>query len=154
LNIPAEFMFNYMAYSEYLLLGRERFLAQGANCPEPNDPAEQCGQAGEGVRCRAGRCSFWITWQGNMLPCGMFPTETNLNVFRDAFPVAWEQVKKDTAAIRLPGQCAACSAKDSCHTCAAMVITESGSFQKLPQYRCDMIRAYKAQWDRVKEEIL
>ena len=145
-----------MAYADYLTLGPERFLAGGENDPVPvsDHPEDPCVGQGDGVRCRAGKCSFWITWQGNILPCGMFPTETNLNVFRDAFPVAWEQVKKDTAAIRLPGQCAACSAKDSCHTCAAMVITESGSFQKLPQYRCDMIRAYKAQWDRVKEEML
>ena len=36
-----------------------------------------------------------------MLPCGMFPNEKDLNVFRDPFGDVWEQVKKDTAAIRL-----------------------------------------------------
>ena len=143
----------YMAYAELLQLGKERFLARGANCPIPNDPEDPCGQ-GDGVRCRAGRCSFWITWQGNMLPCGMFSAGESPNVFAQSFENAWEQVKKNTEAIRLPAQCAQCSAKDDCHACAAMVMTESGSFHEVPRYRCQMIHAYKAQWDRVKEEML
>ena len=144
----------YMAYADYLQLGKERFLAQGANCPIPQEPEEQCGQSGDGVRCRAGKCSFWITWQGTMLPCGMFPTEGYPNVFEIPFQKAWEQVKGSTEAIRLPARCAECNVKDTCRACAAMVITESGCFHKVPEYRCDMIHAYKAQWDRVKEEIL
>lgn len=144
----------YMAYADYLMLGKERFLAQEAQCPVPSDPEDSCGQSGDGVRCRAGKCSFWITWQGTMLPCGMFPAEGSPNVFAIPFEHGWEQIKESTQAIRLPAQCADCSAKDSCRTCAAMVITESGSFQKVPQYRCDMMRAYKTQWNRVKEEML
>ncbi|MBO5867513.1 MAG: radical SAM protein, partial [Oscillospiraceae bacterium] len=73
----------YMAYSDYLTLGRERFLAQ--NAPVPSDPEDPCGQP-DGVRCRAGKCSFWVTWQGNMLPCGMFPGDGGTNVFTEAFP--------------------------------------------------------------------
>ncbi len=144
----------YMAYADYLQLGKERFLAQAGNCPVPNDPQEQCEQSGDGIRCRAGRCSFWITWQGNMLPCGMFPTDESPNVFKLPFQDAWEQTKKRTEAVRLPARCADCSAKDSCRACAAMVITESGCFQEVPQYRCDMIHAYQTQYNRVKEEIL
>ena len=143
----------YMAYADYLVLGKERFLAQEENCPVLNDPDEQCGQLGDGVRCRAGKCSFWITWQGNMLPCGMFPMDNNPNVFEMPFENAWELIKKYTQSIRLPAQCASCSAKNHCHTCAAMVITESGNFHEIPRYRCEMIQAYTAQWNRVKEEI-
>ena len=40
--------------------------------------ADQCDgcpvEAGEGVRCRAGSTSFWMTWDGRMLPCGMMTT--------------------------------------------------------------------------------
>ena len=144
----------YMAYADYLTLGAERFLAQEAQYPVPNDPEELCGQSGDGIRCRAGKCSFWITWQGSMLPCGMFPVEESPNAFEMPFQSAWEQVKKSTEAIRLPARCADCSAKDSCRACAAMVVTESGCFHKVPQYRCDMIHAYKAQCSRIKEEML
>lgn len=144
----------YMAYTDYLQLGSERFLAQEGKIPAPLCPEVSNEQFGDGIRCRAGKCSFWITWQGNMLPCGMFPTESSPNVFHDPFEKVWDQVKRDTAAIRLPGQCAHCSAKNFCHACAAMVIAESGNFQKVPQYRCDMIHAFGSQWNRVKENVL
>ena len=144
----------YMAYADYLTLGAERFAAQEGNCPVPADLEDLCSDLGDGVRCRAGRCSFWITWQGDMTPCGMFPAEGSPNVFENSFAESWELVKEKTAEIRLPAKCAACSAKDTCHACAAMVITESGCFDKVPRYRCDMIHAYSAQYNRVKEEML
>lgn len=142
----------YMAYADYLTMGKERFLAGEGNIPVPECSEEAC--EGDGVRCRAGKCSFWITWQGQMTPCGMFPTEEGCDAFSQPFASAWEQVKQKTSRIRLPAKCACCNAKDSCHACAAMVITESGCFDKVPGYRCDMIRAYKAQWEKVKEEML
>ena len=144
----------YMAYADCLTLGPERFAAQEGKCAVSADLEEYCDGVGDGIRCRAGKCSFWITWQGNMTPCGMFPAEGSPNVFEMPFQTVWEQVKKDTASIRLPAKCAVCSAKDICRACAAMVVTESGCFEKVPQYRCDMIHAYEAQWNRVKEEML
>ena len=142
----------YMAYADYLTLGKDRFLAQQGKIPEISDPEGSC--EGDGVRCRAGRCCFWVTWQGNMTPCGMFPVTGSPNTFDKPFETVWEQVKKETAQIRLPEKCAACAAKDTCHACAAMVIAESGNFETVPQYRCDMMHAYKAQWHRIKEEML
>ena len=142
----------YMAYADYLTLGAQRFAAQEEGVPVPNDPDDSC--EGDGVRCRAGKCSFWVTWQGEMMPCGMFPTASSQNAFRVPFQTVWEQVKKQVMEIRLPAKCAGCSAKDACRACAAMVITESGDFEKVPQYRCDMIHAYKAQRERLKEELL
>lgn len=144
----------YMAYAEYLTMGTELFLQQEGRCPVPSDPEDSCKECGDGIACRAGKCSFWVTWQGNLTPCGMFPVEGSPNVFQEDFAGAWEQVKNETAAITLPAACAGCNAKDVCHACAAMVITESGCFHKVPQYRCDMMHAYEKQWNRVKEEIL
>ena len=142
----------YMAYGDYLTLGKERFLAQEGQLPEVFEPEENC--EGDGVRCRAGKCSFWITWQGKMMPCGMFPEGNAPNVFEMPFLNAWQAVKESVCKIHLPTQCAACNVKDICRACAAMVVTESGCFDKAPQYRCDMMRACKAQWKRVKEEML
>lgn len=142
----------YMAYADYLTLGPERFATQ--SCPTPVDLEEGCADLGDGMRCRAGKCSFWVTWQGNLMPCGMFPPGEQPNVFQVPFASAWEQIKRQTAAIHLPAKCAGCSAKDICRACAAMVITESGCFDQVPQYRCDMIHAYGRQLNRVKEEML
>ena len=149
--LPAEAAY-YMAYGDYLTLGRERFLAQEGQLPEVFEPEGIC--EGDGVRCRAGKCSFWISWQGKMMPCGMFPEGDAPNVFEMPFCDAWQAVKERVCNIQLPAQCAVCNVKDSCRACAAMVVTESGCFDKVPQYRCDMMRAYKAQWKRVKEEML
>ena len=144
----------YMAYADYLTRGANRFLADEGTIPALSDLDEQCDSLGDGVRCRAGKCSFWITWQGDMTPCGMFPSASSPNVFQLPFSACWETIKKTVAQIRLPAKCSACSAKNSCRACAAMVVTESGCFDQVPQYRCDMTHAYRAQWNRVKEEML
>lgn len=143
----------YLAYADYLTLGAERFAAQGA-IPLPSDPDESCADVGDGIRCRAGKCSFWVTWQGHMTPCGMFPPEGSPCVFTTPFGEAWAQVKAYAADIRLPAPCADCEAKDICHACAAMVLTESGRFDRVPTYRCAMMHAFRHQWNRVKEEML
>lgn len=143
----------YSAYCRYLMVGKERFLREGCRIEKISDPEDTCMETGDGVRCRAGRCSFWITWQGNMTPCGMFPAGHSPNVFAEDFEKAWAAVKQQVEQIRLPAACACCAVKDSCRACAAMVLSESGSFEKRPQYRCQMMQAYPAQWERVKEEM-
>lgn len=97
---------------------------------------------GDKIRCRAGKCSFWITWDGKMLPCGMIPDRNAGNVFEDGFESAWEQTKSAVEQICLPGACSKCSVKDKCRACAAMVWTESGSYRDVPQYRCAMTQSY------------
>ena len=143
----------YTAYSEYLLVGKERFLEKGCQMATICDPEEDIGRQGDVMRCRAGRCSFWITWQGQMTPCGMFPPEGSPNVFTEDFNTTWAAVKARVAQIHLPAPCADCSAKSICRACGAMVVAESGSFDKVPRYRCRMMQVYPQMWERVKEEI-
>ena len=108
---------------------------------------------GERIRCRAGKCSFWVTWDGRFLPCGMLPGENALNVFEAGFDAAWEQAKAEAAAIRLPVRCSTCSLKDKCGACAAMVYTESGNYHDVPVYRCQMAHAYAGACRQVEEEL-
>lgn len=144
----------YSAYADYLLYGKENFLARcEKNLPLPSEIEENCDVVGEEIRCRAGKCSFWISWDGNMMPCGMFASGERLNVFEDGFENAWEMVKQQTAMIRLPGKCAGCSLKDRCRTCAAMVYTETGCFDKAPEYRCEMMKSFDAQRKRVEKMV-
>ncbi len=135
--------------------GEERFLTQLENAPLPSEP-EDCGTyegQGDIMQCRGGRCGFWVTWDGRLLPCGMFPGENAPNVFREGFAAAWEKVVKETNAIRLPAKCAGCDAKERCRTCAAMVLTETGGFETAPEYRCAMTGAYPAACHKVAAEI-
>lgn len=117
-----------------------------------DDCPDQGGQ-GEGIRCRAGKCSFWVTWNGGFLPCGMLPAEDAVNVFDVGFDSAWYRTKNAAAAIRLPAGCAGCAARDSCKSCAAMVYTETGNYATVPQYRCQMARVYPDACRRVADEI-
>lgn len=141
----------YTAYAEYLIYGKERFLEKSENTPTLTDLDDDCREVGEGVRCRAGKCSFWITWDGKMLPCGMFPAGAGLNVFKEDFIKAWDSVKEETSKILLPAKCAGCSQKDICRACAAMVYTESGCFDQVPKYRCSMVKAFVPQRKRIEE---
>lgn len=145
----------YQARINLLTMGEDRFLEKLGNIepfPEPEDCGISTGQ-GQEMQCRAGRCGFWVTWDGRLLPCGMFPGENAPNVFRGDFAAAWKQVVAETEALRLPAKCAACSIKEECKTCAAMVITETGDFGEAPVYRCAMMKAYPEACRRVAREL-
>ena len=142
-----------------LTSGKERFLERMKNnvpLALKTDIEEDCPEIseGEGIRCRAGKCSFWITWEGKILPCGMFPSENAINVFDVGFENAWKKVHEETLAIRLPAKCASCELRDQCKACASMVVTETGGFHEVPKYRCQMSQQYLVQCRRLEQEIL
>lgn len=146
----------YAAKIEAALGGEAAFLDKldAELPPMAGDADDGCGELGEAIRCRAGKCSFWVTWEGNLLPCGMLPVRGEKNVFEHAFLDCWQDAVNAANAIRLPAKCASCSIKDSCRSCAAMVMTETGCFDQVPQYRCAMAFAYPAARKRLKDEIL
>jgi len=112
---------------------RAAFIADG-------DTDCDVGEAeGEGMRCRAGRTSFWVTWDGRMLPCGMFPGE-GYRISETGFAAAWEAVRTDTQKIRLPKECSGCAYRQRCCVCAAAAIAETGSPEILPEYICRMTK--------------
>ena len=141
-----------------LMYGEEEFLTRLENglppIPGDLDDCPELRPEGEGIRCRAGKCSFWITWTGNMMPCGMLPMAEFANVFEVDFGDAWEQTKRYADGIRLPAKCAGCAARDNCKACAAMVFTETGNYQTVPQYRCEMTKAYPSACKQLASEII
>lgn len=150
----------YSAKIESLLNGEEAFLKRVeekdfvgmAPDMEENCTPDQDGK-GEGMRCRAGKCSSWVTWNGNLGMCGMIPEENTPNVFEQGFLEAWKQVTAKAAAIRLPAACRKCPLKEKCIPCAAMAYTESGTYDKVPEYRCRMAHAYACEALRLAKEI-
>ena len=89
----------------------------------------------EGVRCRAGRSSFWLTWDGRMLPCGMMPGP-EARPLEVGFDAAWEYIRAETSKIRLPAKCSACPSREVCGVCAAVCVTETGGYEDAPEYMC------------------
>ena len=90
----------------------------------------------EGVRCRAGSTSFWMTWDGQMRPCGMMPGPTAYPL-EVGFDTAWNQIREATAQICQPAKCTSCPKKEICGACAAVCVAETGEFNQVPQYMCE-----------------
>lgn len=136
----ARYMLRYLernrgpeAYAGYL-------KALRSGCTEPPGLDEGCIDPLDGhVRCRAGKSSFWITWDGFMLSCGMVP-EPRADVKQLGFAEAWRSVWSAAAALRLSGVCSQCPNLNVCHPCAAVAYAETGSASGIPTYMCHTTR--------------
>lgn len=105
----------------------------------------------EGVSCRAGSTSFWMTWDGRMLPCGMMPGP-EFRPLEIGFDAAWNGIREETQKIRTPAECAACPSRKICGVCAAMCVTETGAFHEVPRYMCRKTQAQVRMMDEARRE--
>lgn len=87
------------------------------------------------IKCRAGRSSFIVNWQGKMRPCVMMTTPEE-QVFEIGFQSAWEKIVQEVSKIRLSAKCSACKRREICQTCAACALLETGSYSGVPEYMC------------------
>lgn len=110
-----------------------------APCAEPE---------GSAVSCRAGRSSFWITWEGKILPCGTMNAE-GVSLREKSFEQGWENVMSYTGAIRLPPECTVCRYRATCGVCASVCRSETGSFGIKPEYLCAMTKAKVREMSRI-----
>lgn len=101
---------------------------------EPECPTE----TDSGVRCRAGSTSFWLTWDGKMLPCGMMPHPVAYPL-ETGFRAAWDTIRQATSQLQLPTGCAGCPKRPVCPVCAAVCVTETGAFDQVPAYLCQQV---------------
>ncbi|MGN1419471.1 MAG: radical SAM protein [Acutalibacteraceae bacterium] len=122
--------------SDLLRFDTETFVKRGKRLIAKADESTDT-ESFTHIRCRAGRCSYWITWDGKMRPCGMM-TEPETFPFEDGFESAWNQLKEKVRNIRLSPECSVCERRVSCPVCAAMCYAETGSFNKKPEYVCSM----------------
>ena len=102
---------------------------------EPDECYIDAEETADGVKCRAGSSSFWMTWDGQMRPCGMMPGPTAYPL-ESGFDAAWEEIRMATAAIRQPAKCSNCPKAEICGVCAAVCVSETGAFDGVPEYMC------------------
>ena len=143
----------YSVEWDKLRLPEEEFLLR-AEALMQLKASEQEGcplEEGEGVRCRAGSSTFWMTWDGKMLPCGMMTTPA-VYPLEIGFDAAWDQIRAETAKIRTPAKCVNCDYRNICGACAATCFTETGRFDGVPQYVCDRAAAIVEETRKVYEE--
>ena len=105
---------------------------------EAGDPAE--------MHCMAGRCSFWIDWQGNLSGCGV-NMEPHFSIDDYGFAGAWQKVVDHTNSFRWSPACANCINAGICFSCPSMAYNETGSFNGRPQFLCEKAK-YAAKWYR------
>ena len=94
------------------------------------------------VRCRAGNAAFWVTWDGYMLPCGMMGSP-KADLRKQNFVNAWRDIVKKVEAIHLSSICESCQNNSICLSCAAMAMAETGRFDGIPTYMCEMAQEMK-----------
>lgn len=94
----------------------------------------------EQIPCRAGRSTFWVTWDGKMTPCGMM---TKPVVDITDFESAWKNIKEARNGIILPSKCKTCELRNYCDICAAIPLAEAGEYGVVPEYLCRKAAEYK-----------
>ncbi|MGN1007510.1 MAG: hypothetical protein ACI4PV_01075, partial [Butyricicoccus sp.] len=128
---------------------RERWEKQLAGAAVP-DPDRECQELpNERIRCRAGSSTFWVTWDGQMRPCGMMTAPT-ADIGALGFDSAWQAIRAAREQIFLPPACSTCADKNVCDQCAAICFAETGAFIGVPEYMCARTRALQA---AIREEL-
>lgn len=97
-----------------------------------------CGKMG----CRAGYCTFWVTWKGEMIPCAMMEFGKYPVMREHDFMAAWRKVNEEVNQIRINPLCNQCKAKGACYSCAASSYTETGCTDGRAPYVCEMTSHY------------
>lgn len=132
----------YRAKYDLIRLGENEFLRRVDKLEDFISPDECCDpeQPGEKMRCRAGTSSCWINYKGEMTACGMFGG-TGFNAVELGFEKAWRLVRESTEKISTPAKCINCSYRNLCPMCAAVCASETGCFDKAPEYACAFSRS-------------
>ena len=125
----------------------EKLMHEGENFAEramgllEYDPCDipESERRGEPLPCRAGKCSYWISWQGKMTPCGLMNTPSE-DLKETDFLTAWEKIKTETAKFTLPKECTGCRYRKLCYICGAAAIAETGKSDTVPEYVCALAK--------------
>lgn len=91
--------------------------------------------------CMAGRGAFWISWDGNMYPCGML-SDFSQDVLNQEFRVAWHNTCESVKTMLLPAECSACQYASICATCAAVSQSTHGATNIVVGQMCERTKAY------------
>lgn len=99
------------------------------------------GEGCSGSNCGGGRNSFAISWDGKLMPC---VTNAGIAVPLDGWSLmeAWQELCRRVEALTLPGECVSCPYQRICNACPATLYNESGCYDRLSSYTCQVIREH------------
>lgn len=155
-RLPAEEVGRLIAQRQLRLEGAEKIcrVAESIDHATATRLGEHACEAQEGgtMRCFAGRSQFWVTWNGSMTPCGMLNTPVTAPQ-KVGFLPAWEELRRQTAQIRLCTDCLSCKERDTCFNCGAVMLSETESYQQRPDYMCRLNHAYREEIHALAEQV-
>jgi radical SAM protein with 4Fe4S-binding SPASM domain len=96
----------------------------------------------DAFNCTAGKCSFWVTWDGRMSPCGLMDNPV-VFPFENGFATSWSKLNELCSYIPSCTECKQCSIKDYCMPCPARLKSETGTYDKPAQYLCELAQIRK-----------
>lgn len=130
------------------MLENRRHLSQ------TEDGRQDWGQDSEFMRCRAGRSSFWINWEGSMTACGMLDFPLKTEPFREPFADCWLRLTNAVRSTPVLAGCAGCNKREVCGACVAMIFTETGTIDQKAPYLCQMadhiLELVESEWEELK----
>ncbi|MDD4715820.1 MAG: radical SAM protein [Oscillospiraceae bacterium] len=87
------------------------------------------------MSCTAGRCAFFINWEGKLTPCPLFvaPYTDPLSC---GFPEAWRLLREKINEIPAPVKCKTCDKRVFCPVCPPRLYLETGKFNETSEYLC------------------
>lgn len=131
-------------FDRAITLGPGRFRQSAASTAWLLDQMERVERWEPGrLDCRAGVCSFAVTWDGKMQPCVLFDA-IRVPLTQVPFPQAWRQLGEAVAAVDVPDKCAQCRQKELCPVCKAAVYQETGGHCQAPEYLCGYTGHYRS----------
>lgn len=115
------------------LIQRVKALSQ-EDSPQKEDTMPTEGRA---ASCMAGRGAFWVTWDGQLLPCGMLPHLAK-ELKGHTFAEVWDGFDGIMDTQCLPAACSVCPKRVICPVCVA--VTQCG--KAVPQALCRYTDSY------------
>lgn len=137
----AQIAFDYdlFRFTPDVMLKRCEAMLEGNKIPD--EDSECMEMPTEKIRCRAGLTAFWLTYDGQMRPCGMMQVPS-VSMEELGFGEAWRMTREAREKILLPAQCTACSMRNSCESCPASCYAENHEFTVVPRYNCQKNAEY------------
>jgi len=93
----------------------------------------------EVLSCLAAKAAYWISWDGRMLPCATFDA-LYTEPLKEGFSEAWQRLPTLFTDIQHPMICTECEDFHNCPNCPAYFYAETGYYDKVPSYICDMVK--------------
>jgi MoaA/NifB/PqqE/SkfB family radical SAM enzyme len=93
-------------------------------------------------QCSSGKSSFWVTWDGRMIPCSLMSNPVAFP-FEQGFSQAWKLIQKGCAGIPVCNTCNQCSIQGYCMPCPARLMNETGHYDHPSSYLCQLAQERK-----------